>query len=431
MRKKLISIFMTALLLITNLAISTTFVQGEEMTSSTLFDKCMEIGKNFIYDYYYSIDMKKDMDITKYINDTDLLQYLDLKHNIMKNRKVRSNCNVSNFSVDASCNDYEVTDNKLVILYNVKVKHQYAGCKEMSESGLQVKLGFENINGLISVTDYFEISDFDISVSLAQGKGIDTSRSLSVNSSGNSSYKLNFGKESIKLLKDTLVKENEFYDKLDSKVELYKRSEGDKLTKQPSVDSNNSVNLLSVSSTSRSNMVTYATTNCTKAAPSSGNSSYAPYYDFYDIAYDCTNFISHCLLAGGAVENHNKWYYDSLSARSPSWSGVNEFHDFIVANTASGPKAEHRSLAYACPTQYVNWESGDVIQLQEAEYNYPGFGHSTLVTGYYYQNSYSTIPMVTSRTGDNWYTKNEVLTEVYPIGSEILDYRLIHITSLT
>lgn len=72
-----------------------------------------------------------------------------------------------------------------------------------------------------------------------------------------------------------------------------------------------------------------------------------------------------------------------------------------------------------------------VIQLQEAEYNYPGFGHSTMITGTYNENSYSTIPMVTSRTADNWYTKNEVLTVKYPISGDILAYRLIHITGLS
>ncbi len=431
MKKRLFSIFMISLLLITNLTVNTAFAQDKEMTSSALFNKCMETGKNFVFDYYYAIDMKKDININKYVKDTDLIQYLDLKHNIMKNRKVRSNCNVSNFSVDASCYDYELSDNKVVITYNVRVKHQYTGCNEMSESGRRVKLGFENVNGLICVTDYFEFTDFDKSVSLGQSKMNKTSRSISENSTENSSYKLDFGKESIKLLKDTLAKENEFYDKLDSTAELYKVREEAKIAGKSSVYASNSINLLSVSSTARSNMVTYALANCTKDSPSSGNSSYAPYYDFYNIAYDCTNFASHCLLAGGAVENHNNWYYDSLSARSSSWSGVNQFYDFIVANTGTGPKAEGKSLAYACPAQYVNWENGDFIQLQEAEYNYPGFGHTTMVTGSYPQNQYCTIPMVTSRTGDDWYTKNEILTVEYPIDDEILAYRLIHITDLT
>ncbi|OMF31325.1 amidase domain-containing protein [Paenibacillus sp. FSL H8-0259] len=95
----------------------------------------------------------------------------------------------------------------------------------------------------------------------------------------------------------------------------------------PNAATPNSASLASVSSTARSNIVTYAIVNSSKTDPSSGNSSYAPYYDFSAIANDCTNFISHSLLAGGAKENRTSWYYDSLSARTPSWAGVNEFHD--------------------------------------------------------------------------------------------------------
>lgn len=419
MRKKFVTLFLVMLVLTTNLATTTTGAHSKEVSSSELYSKCLEIGSNFLYDYYYSIDMKKDIDMSKYFDNKELIQYLDLKHDIMKNRVVRTNCEISNFSVETSCYDSKVLDNKVEITYNVLVKHQYRGFDEMSESMQQVKLGFENINDLVSIIDYFEFTNFDINVILKQGKTVEA---LTLNSNDNSFYKLDFGKESNEILENIFAKENEFYDKLDSEAELYKNTE-----KQPSVG------ITSVSSTARSNMVTYATTNCSKTDPASGNSSKAPYYDFSSIqyAYDCTNFMSHCLLAGGASENRTSWYYDSLSARTPSWSGVNEFHSFITTNTSTGPKAEARALAYSCPSQYVNWESGDIVQLQEADYNYPGFGQSTMITGSYVMNSLLYIPVVTSRTADNWYTKNEVLTVKYPIDDDILAYRLIHLTGLT
>lgn len=51
-------------------------------------------------------------------------------------------------------------------------------------------------------------------------------------------------------------------------------------------------------------MASYAYNNAAKASPSSGD-GVTPYYDFSLITgnYDCTNFISHCLLAGGASKN--------------------------------------------------------------------------------------------------------------------------------
>ena len=51
-------------------------------------------------------------------------------------------------------------------------------------------------------------------------------------------------------------------------------------------------------------MASYAYNNAAKASPSSGD-GVTPYYDFSLITgnYDCTSFISHCLLAGGASKN--------------------------------------------------------------------------------------------------------------------------------
>ncbi|WP_024831967.1 amidase domain-containing protein [Ruminiclostridium josui] len=186
---------------------------------------------------------------------------------------------------------------------------------------------------------------------------------------------------------------------------------------------------MSVSSTARNKMVTYATTNCSKNQPSSGNSSLAPYYDFSHIsgAYDCTNFISHCLLAGGAVENHNGWYYDGDKGRSASWTGVVQFYNFIVSNTGKGPKGKGNGLKYACPPSEVNWQKGDIIQIKYTDV----FRHSTIITGTYAPNAYSTIPKITSRTADNNYKKNVALTSAYPIGQGVKEYRLINITSLT
>ncbi|WP_281170123.1 amidase domain-containing protein [Paenibacillus pinihumi] len=61
--------------------------------------------------------------------------------------------------------------------------------------------------------------------------------------------------------------------------------------------------------------------------------------------WDCTNFVSHALLAGGAVVydtngtgiSSTGWYYRRLSNRSSSFSGVPNLHNFLVNNTTKGP----------------------------------------------------------------------------------------------
>lgn len=85
------------------------------------------------------------------------------------------------------------------------------------------------------------------------------------------------------------------------------------------------------------------------------------FYDFSDLGGDCTNFASQCVYAGTGVMNFspaNGWYYVNLNDRSPSWTGVQFFYDFLTGNTGPGPVARLAELTAA--------ETGDIVQLQDA-----------------------------------------------------------------
>ena len=95
------------------------------------------------------------------------------------------------------------------------------------------------------------------------------------------------------------------------------------------------------------------------------------YLNFTGIGGDCTNFISQCLLAGGAKMNYKKtfgWYYNSANDRTPSWTGVQYFYNFLINNKGVGPYAELITMDKLLP--------GDVIQLSFVSGT---FGHSLLV----------------------------------------------------
>lgn len=82
------------------------------------------------------------------------------------------------------------------------------------------------------------------------------------------------------------------------------------------------------------------------------------YYNFENNGGDCTNFVSQCLYAGGAVMNYTRdtgWYYNSLYDRAAAWTGVGFFFRFIVGNTGAGPYGREAPLTEAVP--------GDVVQL--------------------------------------------------------------------
>ena len=65
------------------------------------------------------------------------------------------------------------------------------------------------------------------------------------------------------------------------------------------------------------------------------------------------------------------WYFISLDERSPSWTGVEYFYNFIIENVGVGP--------FGRVVTKDEIEIGDVIQLaRETE----GYYHSLLVVGF-------------------------------------------------
>lgn len=82
------------------------------------------------------------------------------------------------------------------------------------------------------------------------------------------------------------------------------------------------------------------------------------YYDFEHIGGDCTNFASQCVYAGAGIMNHTPvfgWYYVNSYDRTPSWSGVEFLHDFLIGNDGAGPFAKEVSAEEILP--------GDLVQL--------------------------------------------------------------------
>lgn len=95
------------------------------------------------------------------------------------------------------------------------------------------------------------------------------------------------------------------------------------------------------------------------------------YYNFDRIGGDCTNFVSQCLLAGGAKMNYHKekgWYYRNANEKSPSWTGVEFLYQFLINNTNVG--------AFAKEIDREEIAIGDIIQLS---FDGESFSHSLIV----------------------------------------------------
>ena len=83
------------------------------------------------------------------------------------------------------------------------------------------------------------------------------------------------------------------------------------------------------------------------------------FYDYENLGGDCTNFASQCVFAGSGIMNFLPtfgWYYIDANQKSPSWTGVEYFFNFLVRSQPSvGPVGRECTLQEIRP--------GDVIQL--------------------------------------------------------------------
>ena len=97
------------------------------------------------------------------------------------------------------------------------------------------------------------------------------------------------------------------------------------------------------------------------------------YYDYSGIGGDCTSFVSQCVYAGTGVMNYTPdfgWYYIESNNKSPSWSGVEFFYNFMTTNEGIGPFGVEENLS--------RLRVGDIIQLGNENGMYY---HSLIITG--------------------------------------------------
>lgn len=95
------------------------------------------------------------------------------------------------------------------------------------------------------------------------------------------------------------------------------------------------------------------------------------YYNFDKVGGDCTSFVSQCIYAGSKVMNYQKetgWYYIHSNNKSPSWSGVEYLHQFLIGNKGMGPQG--------IEVAQNKIEIGDIAQLS---FDGKRFGHTLII----------------------------------------------------
>lgn len=109
--------------------------------------------------------------------------------------------------------------------------------------------------------------------------------------------------------------------------------------------------------------------------------------NFRGIGGNCTNFVSQAIYSATCVMNYTPtfgWYFISLDSRSPSWTGVDYFYNFMTTNMGVGP--------FGRAVSQSETQIGDVIQLAK---NDGGYYHTLLIVGYDGDD-----PLVAAQTDD-------------------------------
>lgn len=387
-------------------------------TQSAENDAAYKIADSFVRDYYTAICGMGDLNFLSCVKSENLMDYLTNKIEWLSSISVDK----ENIIISTDLLKEDTTQSSIKLCLSVKLSYNYVGStiKSEFERCVQIVLSNNDVPQILdviindNVDDYFR-GETDI-----------------MSTEYDSSYWANDTLSLTAVSNIMCVAETEKAN-IEESTELLSTSSSliEYETKRLASTSS------AITAIQRNKIVNYALANCDFVSPTSGNSALIPqYFDFsqYSGNYDCTNFTSHCLLAGGAKFNETAntgWYYKSMSNRTPAWSGVEYFYNFISSNTGDGPQAEIKSLTTYCPMNQMTCELGDIIQIDRGKDG--NYDHNVVVTGFYSYNSYSNNAMISGRSGSSnglskWFDKNVVYIEEYPIATN--SCRVIHLTTL-
>lgn len=147
------------------------------------------------------------------------------------------------------------------------------------------------------------------------------------------------------------------------------------------------------------NIVSYEREKAVEYAEKYAINGNPAYFDFENYGGNCTNFISQCLYHACQIMNtlhFPYWFYFSSFNRSPSWTSVELFYDFITKNKNLGP--------FARECQLNELELGDIIQLKF--FGTDHFSHSLIVTKLLKNPPLTKFDILVSAHSSNVYNRN-------------------------
>ena len=369
----------------------------------TCVNYALDYAEAYYNEIYGTTDTDGIFDSTVLIENELVSRYLQERSKYRNTSKLRYS--YSDYVGDFSLYEVQTVGDMICCDISCKISFKYSGAPSKSLVKCFMFFTFtKNINGDWVLSDLYEPELFD-----ASGRG--------------EFYILDeFIKSAAPItseLVDKLISERQTYEytlingRTSDVVAVESQKSGDTIDIVQDEAELNSVNA-TLYSLDRNAMVTYAMFNFDGDPPESGNSSLAQYVNMYDSGGDCTNFVSHCILSGGAVpyQTSNGWYCNSDSDRTSSWSYVVPFYNFVTNNTTYGPTGVHRSLSLNSSPSY---DIGDIIQI---DYNSSGgfssdWNHSVMIIGFLAEDGYSYVPYITYRSNSRYGKYNVSFIDEY------------------
>lgn len=326
--------------------------------------------------------------------ELDIFAYLSDKVDVQQYVTELYKTNKENYSVDVTLKNYSIAEETNIVSFEFKVltTYNYIGCDfdtsvcEIVE--IQYDCSTNKIVDMFTPMNYYDeyVRTDDSSVSRTASSA------------------------EFELSSSVIEKQANIWDSIDARYAAVTSSSEDGIA--PSSVSR-------ASTLNSSAIVSWARNNYNKDQPSPGNSSVS-YFDFSEIsgAYDCTNFVSHAVLAGGAkiYDTGNSgisstgWYYRNIDNRSSSWSGVDYFYRYMTTSTKSNAAAGD---SYMYTHNGAWWGLGYVMQ-----FDFDGdssFDHSTIITvKSYSSDGERAYAYVTGRTGDDRFNNNQSADDMSP-----------------
>lgn len=403
-KKKITSILLLTTLLISMISISAiaenTTIDLTADQHIIIVDDCYEIATSALREYYESVDLgiSAQLDNNIFNNDRSygyIMNKMAAKEYIAEEADLLK----ENYELSFNLLAVEQTDEYCKLAIQTEATFNYIGMEDMQS-------GFGHISEITIVLDNneYRIADWYNPYD-GYDKQVRVQKSIEIDAA------------------DMEEKQNKYLEDL----EYYFENEYDTVDTLESVSQIERAPRASTA-LNKSNIVSYAKNNRV-SYPSSGGSN-VPYYDFSQLSgnWDCTNYVSHALLAGGATPyittsgsspRSTGWYYKSLNDRSSSWSGVTNLHSFLTTNTTKGPYGTSAGYSLylvpsGSPITNAPFQLGDILQHHDGNI----WHHSTIITNVY-QAGYQTYgAIVCGRSANGQYNNNIKAEEIYPGNSK-------------